>query len=45
MARIKRMAAKSDILKFSDEDLEWFGLEGNHDDLAATGCSTAPNSS
>jgi fructokinase len=35
MARIKRMAAKSDILKFSDEDLEWFGLEGNHDDLAA----------
>ena len=35
MARIKRMAAKSDILKFSDEDLEWFGLEGSHDDLAA----------
>ncbi len=35
MARIQRMAAKSDILKFSDEDLEWFGLEGNHDDLAA----------
>ncbi|APO66199.1 fructokinase [Rhizobium gallicum] len=35
MARIKRMAAKSDIVKFSDEDLEWFGLEGSHDDLAA----------
>ncbi|TCL72282.1 carbohydrate kinase [Rhizobium sp. BK251] len=35
MARISRMAAKSDILKFSDEDLAWFGLEGNHDDLAA----------
>ncbi|KQV20814.1 carbohydrate kinase [Rhizobium sp. Root1203] len=35
MARIKRMAAKSDILKFSDEDLDWFGLQGNHDDLAA----------
>jgi fructokinase len=35
MARIKRMAAKSDILKFSDEDLEWFGLDGSHDDLAA----------
>jgi fructokinase len=35
MARIQRMAAKSDILKFSDEDLEWFGLEGSHDDLAA----------
>jgi fructokinase len=35
MDRSKRMAAKSDILKFSDEDLEWFGLEGGHDDLAA----------
>jgi fructokinase len=35
MARIKRMAAKSDILKFSDEDLEWFGMDGSHDDLAA----------
>lgn len=34
MARIKRMAAKSDIVKFSDEDLEWFGLEGDHDALA-----------
>ncbi len=35
MARIKRMAAKSDIVKFSDEDLEWFGLQGDHDALAA----------
>jgi fructokinase len=35
MARIKRMASKSDILKFSDEDLEWFGIEGDHDALAA----------
>ncbi|PZM12098.1 carbohydrate kinase family protein [Rhizobium tubonense] len=35
MARIKRMAAKSDILKFSDEDLEWFGMKGDHDALAA----------
>ncbi|TCU18010.1 carbohydrate kinase family protein [Rhizobium sullae] len=35
MARIKRMAARADIVKFSDEDLEWFGLEGSHDDLAA----------
>ncbi|GEO83570.1 MULTISPECIES: carbohydrate kinase family protein [Alphaproteobacteria] len=34
MARINRMAAKSDIVKFSDEDLEWFGLSGSHDDLA-----------
>jgi len=35
MARIERMAAMSDILKFSDEDLAWFGIEGDHDALAA----------
>ena len=35
MARIKRMAAQSDILKFSDEDLEWFGMGTNHASLAA----------
>lgn len=35
MGRITRMAAMSDILKFSDEDLEWFGMEGDHDALAA----------
>jgi len=35
MGRIGRMAAMSDILKFSDEDLEWFGIAGNHDELAA----------
>ncbi len=34
-ARIERMAAKADILKFSDEDLEWFGLSGDHDALAS----------
>lgn len=33
-ARIERMAAKADILKFSDEDLDWFGLEGALDDKA-----------
>ena len=33
-ARIRRMAEKSDILKFSDEDLDWFGLSGDHDTLA-----------
>ncbi|MEO2039209.1 MAG: carbohydrate kinase [Martelella sp.] len=33
-ARIERMAAKADILKFSDEDLDWFGLEGSLDDKA-----------
>ncbi|MGX5667788.1 carbohydrate kinase [Rhizobium daejeonense] len=34
MARINRMAAMSDIIKFSDEDLVWFGLEGDQDTLA-----------
>ena len=33
-ARILRMAAKSDIIKFSDEDLDWFGMPGDHDALA-----------
>lgn len=32
--RIMRMAAQSDIIKFSDEDLEWFGMAGDHDALA-----------
>ncbi|MBP1851352.1 carbohydrate kinase family protein [Rhizobium halophytocola] len=35
MARIQRMGAMSDILKFSDEDLAWFGMEGDTDALAA----------
>jgi fructokinase len=35
MARIKRMAALSDIVKFSDEDLEWFGMGTDHAALAA----------
>ncbi|MCL6705674.1 carbohydrate kinase [Pseudomonas sp. R2.Fl] len=34
-ARIERMAAMSDILKFSDEDLAWFDLDGDLDALAA----------
>lgn len=32
--RIRRMAARSDILKFSDEDLAWFGEKGDEDTLA-----------
>ena len=33
-ARILRMAAQADIIKFSDEDLDWFGMAGDHDTLA-----------
>ncbi|MCQ1573513.1 carbohydrate kinase [Neorhizobium galegae] len=32
--RVRRMAAMSDIIKFSDEDLDWFGMQGDHDTLA-----------
>lgn len=34
-ARIARMADMSDILKFSDEDLDWFDLSGTQDERAA----------
>ncbi|MDO6965126.1 carbohydrate kinase family protein [Rhizobium alvei] len=40
--RILRMARHSDILKFSDEDLEWFGMEGDQDALAAKWLAMGP---
>jgi len=40
--RIMRMAAQSDIIKFSDEDLEWFGMAGDHDALASKWLDIGP---
>jgi fructokinase len=40
--RIMRMAAQSDIIKFSDEDLEWFGMTGDHDALAGKWLEIGP---
>jgi fructokinase len=40
--RIMRMAAQSDIIKFSDEDLEWFGMSGDHDALAGKWLDIGP---
>jgi fructokinase len=40
--RIMRMAAQADIIKFSDEDLEWFGMRGDHDTLAAQWLDVGP---
>ncbi|QRM54080.1 carbohydrate kinase [Sinorhizobium sp. BG8] len=42
MARINRMAAQADIIKFSDEDLDWFGMHGTHDELAAEWLKRGP---
>ncbi|MBL0371606.1 carbohydrate kinase [Rhizobium sp. KVB221] len=41
-ARIMRMAKQADIIKFSDEDLEWFGMSGDHDALAAKWLDIGP---
>jgi fructokinase len=35
MARMRRMIAMADIVKLSDEDLDWFGESGSQDEAAA----------
>lgn len=42
LGRMNRMAAMSDIIKFSDEDIAWFGMQGDHDELAAEWLKRGP---
>lgn len=42
LARMRRMIAMADIVKLSDEDLDWFGEAGSHDDIARQWLSQGP---
>lgn len=42
LARMKRMIALSDIVKLSDEDLDWFGEKGSHDEIASRWLERGP---
>lgn len=42
LARMKRMIALADIVKLSDEDLNWFGEHGSHDEIAAEWLKLGP---
>jgi fructokinase len=42
MARMRRMIAMADIVKLSDEDMAWFGEEGNDDAIAARWLAEGP---
>ena len=43
LARMKRMLAMADIVKLSDEDLEWFGEAGSTDEIAARWLDLGPS--
>ena len=42
LARMQRMIAMADIVKLSDEDLDWFGETGSHDDVVAQWLDLGP---
>ncbi len=42
LARMRRMIAMADIVKLSDEDLDWFGESGDHDEVAARWLDMGP---
>jgi fructokinase len=42
LARMKRMLAMADVVKLSDEDLDWFGEDGATDEIAARWLTLGP---
>lgn len=42
LERMRRMIAMSDIVKLSDEDMDWFGEGANHDDIAQRWLTMGP---
>jgi fructokinase len=42
LARMKRMRAMADIVKLSDEDLDWFGETGTAEEIAARWLNEGP---
>lgn len=42
LARMRRMMAMADIVKLSDDDLDWFGETGSHAEIAARWLEAGP---